>query len=69
MSEMEERLTRDRGVTRAFAKYGRKIWDEYTKGSVGEEAKEEVETGHGGGDSGRCLRGIGEKSRLQRRGD
>lgn len=25
--------------------------------------------GHGGGDSGRCLRGIGEKSRLQRRGD
>lgn len=38
LSEMEYQLTVNKGVTESFRKYGKRVWDEFTKGSSNAES-------------------------------
>lgn len=44
LSDMEEELTVNKGVTASFRKYGKRIWDEFTKGSGDEHDGGNFET-------------------------
>ena len=40
LSRMEEQMTMNRGITKSFAKYGKRLWQELTKEGDEQAAKE-----------------------------